>query len=377
MERRFIPDSYSERFENALEMKKTLKEINEDSIWQGEVQADTIQFKCVNNFPLLAKETAEEYKCDEEALLDTMSGTGLAMSFDNGFTYYPVRDVAMKSLCDRTLAGGFVRRKRCTPSHLETFFNKIGFPLTEGKVLVLLRGKKITAVLSDENGGYEALPMDALMTKAEEALKDRFADKAKFEIGEVSHGFMLAKYTINDPDLLAEYEVLTKDSVYGGGYIPQIAIYSSDVGTCSATVAASLRTARGATIRINGESTVSHKKGATLDDFEEKLYEVFAKYVDFAKKLGEMAKIIVDKPCEAFAKACKKAKLPYKFSKKALEDFQMYVGDGEASAHDIYLGICEVLFYAKCAGQDEKALCRLEDLTASCLAFDWEDCESW
>ena len=374
--RRFIPDSYEEHFESSEAMQSVLKEICENSIWQGGILANTLKFKVADNVPLLAKELAEKYSCDEEALMDTMAGTQLVVTFDDGFTYYPVRDTAMKSLFDRTGAGSFV--SRCGAKEFVLFFNEIGFPtLLKGNVLILLRGGKVSAVLSDENGGYEALSMSGLMSRAEDALGNRFGDKAKFEVGEVSHGFMLAKYTIDDPDLLKEYETLTKDSVYGGGYTPQIAIYSSDVGTCSATVAASLRTARGATIRINGESTVPHKKGASLDDFEQKLYEVFAKYVDFANKLGEMAKIVLDKPCEAFMAACKKAKLPKKFTKKALEDFELYVGDGEASAHDIYLGICEALFYAKCAGQDEKALCRLEDLSASCLAFDWEDWENW
>ena len=61
-----------------------------------------------------------------------------------------------------------------------------------------------------------------------------------------------------------------------------------------------------------------------------------------------------------------------KFYKQALEDFEMYVGDDPVTAHDIYLGMCEIIFYAKCAGYDEAALCRLEDLIASTLAYDWE-----
>jgi len=368
----FIYDLYSERFDTSEEMLDALKDLAEDTTWER-AKANSIIVSPLDNFPMLAGEIAKERGCDENAIRDTMSGTKLTTLF-NGVTY-PLRDTAIKSLLERAEVTGGVIRK-LSPEELSQLF-AICMPKAKGDALILIRGKKASAILSDNGGGYEYLPMNELMNLTEEMLSERFRDKGKFVVGEIRHDFMLAKYIINEPALLKEYEVLTKECVYGGEYMPQLSIYSSDVGTCSATVAASLRTARGATIRINGELAIAHKKGATLEHFGEKLQQTFAKYVEFTTRLGQMAKIKISNPCKAFMLAQEKAGLPKKLTKKALEDFNMYVGDDLSNAHDIYLGLCETLFYAKCAGYSEKDLCRLEDLLARCLTFNWEEWEEW
>jgi len=371
---KIIYDDYSQTFEDATAMKDTLRQLNDNSKWIREVSTQNIKTKAVENAPLFAKEMANEYGCDEDALVDTMAGTQLVLTFDEGASYIPVRDTAMKSLYERTGAGRFVTR--CNAEQLALFFNEIGFPTLNKKALILVRGNKVSAVLSDENGGYEDLSMHGLILRTEAALQDRFGDKARFCEGAISHNFMIARYIIDVPELLQEYQALAKASIYSTSFEPQIVIYSSDIGTCSATVVPSFRTSRGTTIGINGTLSVHHKKGVSLDDFEQKLYEVFSKYVDFTKKLGQLSNITIEKPCKAFESMCHKIKLtkkfPMKFYKQALEDFEMYVGDDPVTAHDIYLGMCEIIFYAKCAGYDEAALCRLEDLIASTLAYDWE-----
>ena len=370
---KFVNDFYCESFNESSEMLAALKELDEDSTWVGGVDAKSIKVLPIENFPLMADSIAEKLGCDKSAILDTMSHTLLAISF-NGVTY-PLRNTAMKSLFERAEVTGGVIRK-LSPEELSQLF-ALCLPKANGNALVLIRGKKVSAVLSDNNGGYEHLPMQELMNRTEQMLAQRFGNKAQFVVGEISHSFMSARYVINEPRLLKEYEALTKDSAYGGPYTPQLAIYTSDVGTCSATIAASLRTARGATIRINGELTVSHKKGASLDAFSEKLEETFAKYVEFTTRLGKLAEIEVSDPCKAFMLAQEKAGLPKKLAKKALEDFRMYVGDEPSNAHDIYLGLCEILFYAKSSGYNEKDLCRLEDLLARCLTFNWTEWEDW
>lgn len=371
---KFVGDLYFESFENSAEMIGALAELDADSTWMGGVDTKSITVKPIDDLPLLVNDIARELGCDKDATLDTMSGTRLAITI--GGVTYPLRNTAMKSLLERAEVTGGVIRK-CTPKDFELLFNKICMPKANGNALVLIRGRKVTAVLSDNNGGYGSLSMNEMMEKTEEMLKARFGGKAKFVVGEISHGFMAAKYVIDDPSLLKEYEALTVGSVYGGPYTPQLAIYSADVGTCSATIAASIRTARGASIRINGELAIEHSKGVSIDDFSEKLEQVFSKYTEFTTRLGKLAEITVTDPCKAFMLAQEKAAIPKKLAKKALEDFRMYVGDGESNAHDIYLGLCEVLFYAKCAGYGEKDLCRMEDLIARCLTFDWENCEDW
>lgn len=370
---KFIGDLYSETFEASSEMLSALNDLESDTLWQSGVVANEITVRPIDDLPIMAEDIARELGCDKDATLDTMSGTRLAVTF-NGVTY-PLRDTAMKSLLERAEVTGGVIRK-LSPEELTKLFT-LCLPKANGNALVLIRGKKVSAVLSDNNGGYEHLPMIDLMSRTEEVLAGRFGEKAKFVVGEISHDFMAAKYIIEDSALLKEYEALTKDSAYGGPYTPSLAIYSADVGTCSATIAASIRTARGATIRINGEMTVPHKKGATLDAFSEKLEEVFSKYVEFTTRLGKLADVSVSDPCKAFMLAAAKATLPKKLAKKALEDFTMYVGDGESNAHDIYLGLCEILFYAKCAGYGEKDICRLEDLVARCLGFNWDEWADW
>jgi len=368
-----VGDIYSERFDDSKEMRAALEDIEADTTWSRGIVASEIRIKPIDNFPLMAEDIAKELGCDKDATLDTMSGTRLAITFNEAT--YPLRDTAMKSLLERAEVTGGVIRKM-SPEELTQLLN-LCLPKANGNALILVRGRKVSAVLSGNNGGYEHLPMIELMKLTEDALTRRFGDKAKFVSGETSHSFMAAKYIIEEPALLKEYEALTKDSAYGGPYTPSLAIYSADVGTCSATIAPSIKTARGATIRINGEMAIPHKKGATLEAFSEKLDEVFSKYVEFTTRLGRLAEVTISDPCKAFMLAAAKATLPKKLAKKALEDFTMYVGDEESNAHDIYLGLCEILFYAKCAGYDEKDICRLEDLLARCLSYNWDEWADW
>lgn len=370
----FVNDLYIESFTDSDEMIAALGELEDATKWHHGIKASGIELLSIPDSETDAIFFAKSYGCDEDATLNTLTGTRLALSFDGRII--PLRDTAMKSLLERAEVTGGVIRK-LSPEEMTQLLN-LCLPKSNGDALVLERGRKATAVLSDNNGGYEYLPMYDLMHVTEDALFERFGTKTSFIEGEISHSFMVAKYAINDPELLKEYEALTVDSLYGGPYTPSLAIYSADVGTCSATIAASIRTPRGATIRINKELTVPHKKGATTEIFREKLKEVFTKYVDFMKVLGELTEVVVSDPAKAFMLGAAKARLPKKLAKKALEDFMMYVAEGESStAHDIYLGLCEIIFYAKSGGANEREICRLEDLVARCLTYDWSEWEDW
>jgi len=370
---KFISELYNESFVESSAMRATLAEMEEDSQW---IRTETKQIVVspVENFPIMATDIAKELGCDAEALQDTMMrGTCLAIKF-NGMIY-PVRGTAIKSMLDRAGVHGDTI-SMFNPDEMSQLFG-LCYPKVKGYSSVLIRGRKATAVMSDNGGGYKYLSMLDLMSSTEKMLNERFGDKAEFINGWVSHDFMIARYAINEPKLLEAYETLTQDSPYGANFTPQLVIYTSDIGTCSAKIVPSFMTSRGATIRICDDLYVKHRKSATLAEFEEKLNETFAKYVDFATCLGKMAEVVIPEPCKAFMLAAKKAGVSIRLAKKALNDFQMYVGDGEATAHDIYLGLCEVLFYAKAEGKDEKALCSVEETVSRCLAFDWANWKSW
>lgn len=368
--KKFIPDSYSQNFKDSASMMKELNELEENTTWESEVDSRSIEITAIDSPPLLSKEVADRLGCDEEAVLDTLNGgTGLAVTF-NGKTY-PMRNTAMKSALETAkVTGGVICR--LNPSQLAELF-KLCLSVATGKSLIQIRGNKVSAILSDAGNGFKHLPMSELIERTEESLQKRFAGKAKFVTGEISHEFMSAKYVIKEPSLLKEYEALTKDSMYSSTYLPALSVYSADIGTCSATVAPSLINPRGITIRVNEELRVAHKKNASIEMFSEKLEEVFAKYASFVKRLGELAEVNIEHSSTAFMLAAKKAGLPKKLATRALEDFQMYVGNGESTAHDIYMGLCEIVFYAKAKGCNEKELCRLEDLVARCLTYNWEE----
>ena len=126
--------------------------------------------------------------------------------------------------------------------------------------------------------------------------------------------------------------------------------------------------------KIGNAEKLHHKYGNGMEDFREMATLMLSKLDKTIEKFAELSKISIRHPHNAFMLACKKAKLPKKLSTEALEEFSMMVAEDEVTtAHDIYLGISEILFYANRDGMNSREISLIEDNVCKILNFDWKN----
>lgn len=365
-------DAYGFASTNETEFFSEVEGRTMNTSWLRDIKSDGIRVKSINVTPLEGQSIADEYGfADTELVIDTINSTGLIIQF-NGENYL-LRDTAIKSLLDTTVratGAGLSDLKKENPEDFATVLNLI-LQVAKKNSTVCVKDGKVSAVLSDR---YSVLHMNELLNATREKLGERFGE-VQFVIGNMTHDFMYAKFRMPEfKDEIAElYEAIVEKSVYGIDLTPVIGVHSSDTGNDSATLDSYLETRDGRLIRINKGKKMKHV-GATMEDFAEALDVCFAKFIDSAKALAELSGKEMRYPKNAFIEACKKTKLPKKLCAEALETFSYYVGEFDtASVMDIYMGISEVLFFAKRDSQSESVISMYEDELASMLRFNWNE----
>ena len=369
MKIKMFRDDFTESADNELELAKLVGLMESDSSWLEQINSQDIRISAMENLPLLAEEIGKEVNLSAEIIEDTMLNTRLFIDLNDGRGRIPLRNTAITAKINGNALS------RITTEEFADIVNTC-LKVAKGNSLVLLRNDKVSAVLSDEGNGYSVLEMSELLRITGEKLKSRF-DDYDFIDGSLSHEFMIALYSF--PKYQAEIqrlydELLESESVYNNDIIPALKLYTSDVGICGVTLVPILITRRGIAIRITDDLKVPHKRGATLEKYEENVDLVFAKFVDAVTKFAELSSIEIKNPINAMKMACKKAGLPKKISSEAVDEFSNYIQPGESSnAHDIYLAINEILFLSKVNGANAKDLCRLEEMVSRCLHFNWTE----
>ena len=357
------------------EKKAFFEEVEERTLnthWLDEIKSDGIKVVSVNVTPLEAQALADKYGFEDvELVIDTIQSTGMLIEF-NGETYL-LRDTAIKSLLDTTVRATGAGLSDLKKENPEAFADVLNLILTVAKKtsVICVKDGKVSAVLSDR---YSILHMNELLTTTKDKLEERFGE-IQFVEGHMAHGFMFAKFSMPEykDEITVLYDKLVEKSVYGLDFMPVIGIHSSDTGVDSASLDSYLQTKSGMMIRINKGIKIKHV-GATMEKFEEALKVCFAKFIDSAKAMAELSTKEMRYPKNVFMEACKKTKLPKKLCSEALEGFGYYVGDEEtATALDIYMGISEVLLYAKRDNPSEATISMYEDELASMLRYNWDE----
>ena len=65
--------------------------------------------------------------------------------------------------------------------------------------------------------------------------------------------------------------------------------------------------------------------------------------------------------------------IPKKYGVPALEKFNAMHSSGFCSAHDIYYGIAEVIFFMQCAGESGVRITQMEETVSRALNVKWQD----
>jgi hypothetical protein len=306
----------------------------------------------------------------EEAVIDTSKNLQLAIGINKKF--YPLRDTAYKSLLDRAKISGSSLPKLQRKALARTLNDCMATQKTSN-ALLLIRDQKVSAVHSGDEKDYSILPVNELMVVLIEELKARFPGN-EFTSGYSDHSIVSAAWSLPDQKerLLGNYQKTLAAQGKSGistKLMPGIRFSTSDTGVASAKVSALLLGLR-YPIQIGGVVATEHRGKAKVSDFEESLDFLFAKFSDSVAHLEKMTSVYLNYPVNAMTAVCKKLSMPKKAALEAIAMFEMACGS-TATAHDIFMGMQEIMFMLKAEGTAESKMLLLEESMARALTLDW------
>jgi hypothetical protein len=154
--------------------------------------------------------------------------------------------------------------------------------------------------------------------------------------------------------------------------MPGIRFITSDTGVASAKVSALLLGGQ-YPIHIGGCIFVDHRHQSKVSDFDAALDQLFAQFGDSIAKLKKLLEISLDYPVNAMTRVCKKLCMPKKPVLEAIAMFEVSLGGGTATAHDVFMAMQEIMFTLKSENTPESKLILMEENMARALTFNWNE----
>jgi len=371
-----MPQPYQDRhtivFHSFADMFTYHDEQAKQSMWErAEVKSLSVE-PLDEGSPLYSDLSAFDNSVSEDAVKDTAKNTGLAIK--TGGKLYPVRDTAFKSLLDRAKIGGTslpkLRRKI-----LADTINECLSLQGKSNALVLIRSQKVSAVHSGDEKDYSILPIDGLMDSLKTKLDEMFPGSV-FENGYSDHALTSAAWSLpNQKDSLLGAYRKTLDaqgkSPLAAKLMPGVRFSTSDTGVASAKVSALLLGLK-YPIHIGGMVATEHRAQSKVEDFQKDLDMLFAQFTHSVKRLEGLTTIYLEYPVNAMTAVCKKLSMPKKAALEAIAMFEMAYGGGRATAHDIFIGMQEIMFILKTESAPAGKMLLLEESMARALTIDWD-----
>ncbi len=342
-----------------------------DSRWER-TEVNSLRVEPLDeNSPLFSNLSAFDGCVTEDAVKDTAKNLGLAIVM--GKSRFPVRDTAYKSLLDRAKIGGSALPKLHRKS-LARMLNDCLATQKTAHALLLIRDQKVSAVHSGDEKDYSVLPVNKLMSGLTSKLDQRFPGNV-FDFGYSDHALVSAAWSLPEQreELLGSYHktlVAQGKSSLAAKLTPGIRFSTSDTGIASAKVCALLLGLRHP-IPIGGVVATEHRGQTKVEDFQEKLDFLFARFVDAVAALEKLTKVYLTYPVNAMTAVCKKLSMPKKAALEAVAMFEISYGGGTATAHDIFMAMQEIMFMLKSDGTPESKMLMLEESMARALTINW------
>lgn len=363
-------DEYEAVFTNASDLSDAIEASENTSRWVTNVNpSKQIQLKEIGG-PLFAQQVSETTGISYEALYDSAEdGTDLYVT---GLETQAVRSCAIPSLLNTAKITGSALG-RLGPYDFALVINTC-LKVAKGKTLMLIRDGKVNAFLSEQ---YKIMPQLELLDITKIALES--FGKVKFEEGYHSHSFTSATWTLPDAksELCGTYEEMLRDSssIYDPSeFVPAVRFSTSDTGAAAASLYPMFRTPNGSYIHINNGYKVDHKGAEPMQTFTDNADNLYAAFADVNEKLREMAETWINHPVNAAIGICKKVGISKKYASPAIEEIELFVGDGSITMHDLYITLADCAGTAQRMGLiSKKQLLDLEDSIAKILHLTWKD----
>lgn len=366
-------DSYSINFTSFPLMLAYHEKMRQESRWERtEVNHLTVA-PLDKNSPLFGDRTSFAPAVSEDSIRDTADNLGLAIKL--GDHYYPLRDTAYKSLLDRAKINGTALPKLSREKLSEVLNSCLALHNKSG-ALLLIRDEKVAAAHSGDSRDYSILEIDQLLEGLRDKMNARFPDN-RFLGGYSDHAITSASWSLpmQKEDLLGAYEKMLESmgkKATASRLTPGIRFSTSDTGMASAKVAA-LLVGLEHPIHIGSIVAVEHRRQSKIPDFIESLDQLFAQYGDSIARLTNLLTVQLEHPVNAMTAICKKLSLPKKAALESIAMFEAAIGNGPATAHDVFMAMQEIPFIMKTSGVLESKLLTVQETMARALTLRWSD----
>ena len=333
----------------------------------------------MNEF-LLARETSAQWRQEVpvrqmEAVLDKdQSETGLALAFLHiGRTHtYPLRDCAISTMLDRAGIKG-PALGRMQKVDLVEIVNKC-FPVAmkDATTQIRIAEGRISAVLSSQ---YVIVSIPEVFEEAATVITHRFP-KAVFAGGLWTHSITTCEWALGKEGKLVEAytAALKRHGIEAEDIQPALRITSSDVGASGVNLTPKLVVGKDAIfLPVSGSLRMEHKAGASIEKLLENLDTVFGTYQDKLSELVSLLDVPIEHPEGCFDLVTKILHIPKKYAEPARESFMRgFLRGEECTAHDVYIGLSEIMFQLQIQEVTGKQALQIEDAIAGALALDWQ-----
>ena len=388
MERVYL-DNYERTFgfgEDELKaLIETVDQKEKNSVWhRGEegITASQCSLMALDPMQVMADGIEKLYRLEHDLLEETMSSGGTHLLFIvKGFASL-LRSCAIQSVSQACKLWGSALGKMAPYMYAEVVND--AFSVGSGKLLLLERYGMLTAIHSDAEGGYEIMPISALLKTTLDALRSPQFKEVEMLKGYDSHEYTSATFILTgiQQEVLNRYQNIldaigSKHKAYE--FTPAVRFRTSDTSAACATLEPVFLTANGAEFKFCEGVEVKHRRipgapGKPMDDFRAGANNMFAKFEEAYTNMEALAQRQVYHPKNFVISACKKLRIPKKYGQAALEEAE-YAAEGVAyvNGHDMYLVMTKVVEAAIQGTAPARTILDLDEKVSKVPTLDWSE----
>lgn len=378
-------DDYCQSFDQEFNFLDFIRAIDSRSVWKTNT-AKRIRFVALEKdkpAPKSIQPALEQLKSSgqQPIITDTMKNTQLFLCADKD--YLPVRNCAIKTILERARVNGN-SLGNVSKDKLAKILNYC-MAVAKGEALIKVSEGKVCAVHGGDESDYAILEIAKLFEHTVEYLEKNFPGSSddqgnyipgyEFSGATYEHSLVTATWGLTgQKQLLETYKhELDRLGLDSDGLKASIRLSTSDVGISGANLHPELITKGKRNISLGYGLKLEHKNKATIEDFDKKLSQLYAQYTKAINSLTNLLYIPIDNPYNTLLAIAKKIRIPKKLAYKAADVFQDQFGNDRSTAHDIYYGLAEVVFFLQTEGASGTKIVKMEETVARALTIKWED----
>jgi len=355
-------DAFRKTFVNEGDFLKFIRERGENSEWKRMKTSD-VKVKAIDEDDI-------DINIRDVVWNDTLQNTKLVLKTEEG--NYPIRNCAIKTILERARISGPALSK-VSKDIFAGILNEC-LNVAKGDALLKIADEKITALHGGDECDYAILEVAELFRLLTNYFQKNFPNY-KYEGGSYEHSLVTAIWSFPNSSKLIEHykETLSKRGIPFKSLVPALRFTTSDAGVSGANLYPMLLMNNGKGIALGSPVKLEHKNRVTLQDFSKNLDFIYPKYMSAIADLERLLDIEIDYPLQTMSRVMKVIGIPKKIACSVLKQFEAQYGDNPCTAHDLFFGINETIFFMECNGEPASKIVQAEENVARALKLDWKE----